>query len=70
MKTNLKKLADEIARVEGGKLNLGTPQISEVLGCLGTRWRDMTTSEVLSEISCIADRAGKRGMRYTKPQTK
>jgi hypothetical protein len=66
MKANLKNLANEIARVEGGAVKLGTPQILEVIGCLGSRWRDMPTAEVMQEITCIIERAGLRGMRYSK----
>jgi hypothetical protein len=67
MKANLKNLADEIARVEGGAVKLGTPQIAEVLAVMANRWRGMTTQQVLSEISCIIGRAGTRGRHSKKP---
>lgn len=64
MKTNLTKIANEVARVEGGEKKLGTPQIKEVLGCLGSRWREVPTEQMLREVSCIIERAGLRGRRY------
>jgi hypothetical protein len=58
MKTNLKTLSDTIARMEGGKLNLGSPQVAEVLGKLGEHLRSLTTREAMQTITCIIDRAG------------
>jgi hypothetical protein len=60
MKVNLKKLADNIARAEGGVVKVGTPQVLEILGCLGKRWRTMPTEMAFAEAAAILARAGKR----------
>ena len=60
MKINLKKLADDIAREEGGKINLGTPQVLEVIARIGQRWRTMPAELAFEEAAAILSRAGKR----------
>ena len=60
-RTNLNKLASQLARCEGLSQSVGgTPQILEVLGLLGERWRNMEVREIVQEVLCIYERAGKR----------
>jgi hypothetical protein len=60
MKTNLKTLSDTIARMEGGKVNLGTPQILEVLGKLGEHLRSLPAAEAFQLMACLTARSGRR----------
>lgn len=57
---DLRKLAREIAKLEGKKTNLSIAQITEVLGALGKRWRALTPEAALREAAAIIERAGKR----------
>lgn len=61
MITNIRELADELARQEGLSRSLGgTPQVLELLGLLGARWRAMPHHQMLREVSCVVERAGLR----------
>jgi hypothetical protein len=57
---DLRKLAREIARLEGGKVDLTIAQVSEVVGALGVRWRRMSVPDVLVEVAAMTGRAGLR----------
>jgi len=68
LRTNLIDLASDIAREEGLTRSAGgTPQVLEILGLLGSRWRGMTTQEVLREVSCIVERSGLRSAHLDGP---
>ena len=66
-KTNLHSLATKIANLEKGERKKGTPQILEVLGVIGVYWRDLAskgkTEQILRDVACIVERAGKRSAR-------
>lgn len=61
---NLTELAVELTRDEGLKEPLSVAQVSEVIGCLGRRWRENPGAMV--EALAISDRAGKRSAARTK----
>lgn len=59
--TNLVALASEIAQREGLQRGAGgTPQVLEILGLLGARWRRLSQHEMLREVACIVERGGVR----------
>ena len=69
VRTNLVDLASDLARLEGlGRSAGGTPQILEVLGLLGSRWRTMSTEEVLREVACVVERSGLRSLHLEKQE--
>ena len=57
---NLNEIASEVATEEGGKKSAGgVAQVTEILGVLGRRWRNMTLWQAMSEFMAIRKRAGK-----------
>ena len=60
MKTNLKTLSDTLATMEGGKHDLGSPQVAEVLGKLGEYLRGLCAREAMQTVTCIVERAGRK----------
>jgi hypothetical protein len=57
-KVNLNTIVNELTRAEGLKKRQSVAQMKEMIGLLGTRWRNMTEEEYLQEASCIRERAG------------
>ena len=60
MKVDLTKVIDEVARMEHGELNIGSPQVAEVFGKLGIYLRGCTSVEAACILAAIVERAGKK----------
>ena len=66
-RTNLRELASDIARTEGlSQSSGGAPQVQEILGIMGERWRQMKWRDVWKEVRCIRERAGLRSQHREK----
>ena len=58
MRVNLFEMANDLTRYEGGKLQLGTPQMLDVVAAQGTRWRKLSWWRFFCEARAIRNRAG------------
>jgi len=57
---NLRVLAAELTKDEGGRESMPIAQVTELLGVLGRRWRAVGADQAAREFTAIVRRAGRR----------
>ncbi len=58
MTVNLKKMYKELTDFEGGKIGLPQPQVADLVGAMGERWRTLPPQQAFAEFLAIWERAG------------